>query len=440
MSSKSKKIAVVGAGYTGLAAAYELAKNGYSVDVYEASDAPGGLAGDFDIEGASIELAYHHIFTTDKYIINLAKQTGSYKYLKWLDSSVAIYQHGKLYPFKTAIDLLKFKPLKLHNRIRAGIAVLYLQKYKQWQKLQGLTAVEWLNKYAGKQVYEVIWEPLLKGKFDKEYKHVSMAWLWARVNTRANSREKGKGEQLGYFVGGFKVFTDGLAKACKKNGVRFFYNSKVNALLKGPTVKTAAGQLKYDAVIVTAPTNIFWGLVNKSTPQGYLSDLKKVKYLDALLLIFSSSQELTPYYWHNVNDKDIPFLVFINHTKLMDKKHYGNKNIYYIAAYLDKNSRYLKLDEKTLQAEWFKALRKMFPTFDKTRVSRAIKVHLKDAQHIVDTKYSNYIPDIKTPINGVYLSNFSQIYPEDRGTNFAIKAGQDVAKMLHNDITNSLPE
>ncbi|MEI6237391.1 MAG: FAD-dependent oxidoreductase, partial [Candidatus Saccharibacteria bacterium] len=101
-----KNIAIIGAGYTGLSAAYELSKKGYGVDVFEAIDSIGGLTGVFKIEGQSIELAYHHIFTTDKYIINLSKELGSYKYLKWFDSSVAIYQDGQFYPFKTAADLL----------------------------------------------------------------------------------------------------------------------------------------------------------------------------------------------------------------------------------------------------------------------------------------------------------------------------------------------
>lgn len=43
LKESNKKVAVVGAGPAGLTAAYELRKRGYKVDIYEASDRPGGM-------------------------------------------------------------------------------------------------------------------------------------------------------------------------------------------------------------------------------------------------------------------------------------------------------------------------------------------------------------------------------------------------------------
>ncbi|MEI6237762.1 MAG: FAD-dependent oxidoreductase, partial [Candidatus Saccharibacteria bacterium] len=324
------------------------------------------------------------------------------------------------------------KPLKFHNRIRAGLTVLYLQKQKNYKKLESTSAVDWLNKYAGKQVYEIIWEPLLRGKFDTDYKDVSMAWLWARVSTRANSRIKGKGEQLGYFIGGFKKFTDSLVAACKKNGVNIYTNTKVDKLLDGPKLVVNGQQKTFDQIIVTTATNTFLKLIPQNY-KDYAAQLAQVKYLDALLIVFSSNQDLSNYYWHNVNDKNIPFLVFIQHTNLVSKDLYGGKNVYYIATYLNKDSKYLTFSPQSLQKQWFSSLKKMYSNFDEAKISDLKVVHLKDAQHIVDTKYTSYVPSIKTPINNVYLSNFSQIYPEDRGVNYAIRAGQETAKLIEND-------
>ena len=56
------KIAIIGAGYTGLSAAYDLAKAGHEVTILEHSPTVGGLASGFTIEGTSLEKAYHHIY------------------------------------------------------------------------------------------------------------------------------------------------------------------------------------------------------------------------------------------------------------------------------------------------------------------------------------------------------------------------------------------
>ena len=65
-------ILIVGAGFTGLMAAYELTRKGFKVKIIESEDSPGGLAGVFKFnDGVVIEKFYHHWFTSDKYVFNL---------------------------------------------------------------------------------------------------------------------------------------------------------------------------------------------------------------------------------------------------------------------------------------------------------------------------------------------------------------------------------
>lgn len=438
----AKKVVVIGGGYTGMVAALRLAEKGHKVTILERGPSLGGLASDFVVEDGSLERAYHHLFKTDVHILNMVNELGLNKKLKWHDSSISLYYDGSLYPFKGALDLLRFKPLTFWNRIRTGLVVFYLQRTKNWQKFSNATAYEWMRKNAGEQVTKVIWEPLLKGKFDKYFDKVSMAWLWARVHIRAQSREA-TGEKLGYFDGGFQVFTDALSKRLHKVGVRVKTNSEISSVESQPdgTVHVVFAKAKpqhYDACVATTPSHVFAKLIatNKQIEKSYLKKLESITYLGARLLIFSSEQDLSQYYWHNINDIELPFLVFINHTKLVGKKHYRGKNIYYLATYVPHDHTLFTCSDEELEKAWFKNLKKVFPDFDEHQIHEKHYFRFANAQHIVDTGYVNKIPAYETPLQNIYLANFSQIYPEDRGTNYAVREGDKIASLVDERSSN----
>ena len=127
------------------------------------------------------------------------------------------YYKGEIYPFVSARDLIKFKPLKMINRIRLGLASLLMMRINDWRTIEKRGALEWLRQYAGEEACRIIWEPLLKMKFGDDYEKISAAWLWNRVVDRKGN---GGGDVLGYVKGGYKVLLDGLAERIRKNGGR----------------------------------------------------------------------------------------------------------------------------------------------------------------------------------------------------------------------------
>jgi protoporphyrinogen oxidase len=438
-----KKVVIIGAGYTGLVAALRLAQAGHAVTILERGPGVGGLASDFKVEGASLERAYHHLFKTDTDILGLADELGIGDKLEWHDSSVGLYYGGKLYPFKGALDLARFTPLSFINRVRAGLTVLYLQQTKNWKQFEKISAYQWMKKFAGNQVTEVIWEPLLKGKFDIYFDKVSMAWLWARIHIRAQSREKG-GEKLGYFSGGFQTFTDALVGKLQELGVSIQTGVEIDALKSLPdgrvAVETTSGKPQvYDSCIATTPSHVFAKLIaqNAEAKKTYLKQLESINYLGARLLIFSSDQDISQYYWHNINDIDLPFLVFINHTKLINKKNYNNRHIYYVATYVRHDHELFVCSDEELESLWFSGLKEVFPGFDASQIREKHFFRFANAQHIVDSGYAEKIPDHATPLPNIYLSNFSQIYPEDRGTNYAVRDGKKIAQLVDDSIADS---
>jgi protoporphyrinogen oxidase len=389
-----KKVAIIGAGIGGLTAGYELSKKGYEVTVFEKEKEIGGLLSDFEIEGENLEKVYHHIFKTDKEVIDLIEELGLQSKLKWHKSSIGLYYDGKMYPFLGAIDLLKFGGLGLVDKFRLGLVYLWLKFDGAWKKYENITAAEWMEKWAGKKAYEVIWKPLLKGKFHEYYQKISMAWLWARIHTRGGSTNKKGEEVLGYLDDGFIQIINKLKEKVK--------------IINKEIVNIKDLEKKFDLVIDTRP-------------------IKNIDYIGAVDFVFSSNQSLSEYYWHNINDLKSPFLVMVQHNNLLKNGGYNSKNIYYLGTYVPQDHEYFKISDKKIEKEWFDYLKKIKPEFDEKQVLEKKIFKFKNAQHIVSRKYK--VPGYKVG-EKIYRLNFAQIYPEDRGINFAVKEAKKLIREI----------
>ena len=488
--AEQQSVVIVGGGFTGLAAAWRLARAGHHrVTVVERSSSLGGLAGDFALQGTQIEKTYHHLFATDRFILELARELGLAGKLVWCDSSVGLLHGETIYPFMSPRDILAFKPCHFFNRLRLGLVALYLQRRKDWRRLAGQAAHAWMRRACGRQVMEVVWEPLLRGKFHRYAESVSMAWLWHRIHSRGNSRRDAASEKLGYFRGGFAVITNRIESELTNAGVAIRKNTSVEALQieQGRPVLLMDGRREsFDRCVFTGPSAAFARLLaterqgqadleqketketkgrreyGKSSQKGaifsyggtegeqgscdghrpplqvageeglaaYRRRLESIDYLGAISLVFVSQQAIGDYYWLNINRADAPFLVFIRHTKLVDKSWYNGNEVYYIGTYQPHDSPLFSMSEEEISGLWFGFLKKIYPQFDPALVMEKHLFKLKYAQHIVDTDYQSKIPEYQTPLPGVYLCNFSQVYPEDRGTNYAVREGLRIADLL----------
>ncbi|MFA6250631.1 MAG: NAD(P)/FAD-dependent oxidoreductase [Candidatus Shapirobacteria bacterium] len=415
------KIAIIGGGVGGLVIGYRMAQKGHRVVIYEKKNFLGGLMAGEKQGNIFLEKTYHHIFKSDKYAIKLIEELGFKNKLKWHKSSMAIYWQGKFYPFVTPKDLLTFEPLNIFDKFRLGLVTLYLQKTNKWKKFENIEAYKWMEKWCGKRAYQVIWEPLLRGKFHDFYKEVSMAWLWARIHVRANSKEKGESEEkLGYLHGGFQQITEKLAREIVRMG---------GEVKTGVEIKSF-GEIKADRIIATVPNQPLAKAFNNKIYPKLHRKLTAVNYLGAINVVFESQQNLSEYYWHNINDLNSPFLAFIQHTNLVGRTEYGGNNIYYLGTYVPHDHRYFELDDKEIIIEFTQYLKRIFPEFDIDKARNIRVCKLKFAQQVVTKNYSAKLIPRKLPIKNVYLSNFAQIYPEDRGINYAIREAEKMVGFL----------
>jgi protoporphyrinogen oxidase len=435
----SKKVLIIGGGFTGLTAALRLAQSdGVEVTLVEQAAELGGLAAGFQMAGTSLEKTYHYLFTTDENAIRLARELGVEDKLFWAETTNAIFLNGKVHPFASALDVLRFSPCSLASRLRTGLAIFYLMRRKDWRGLSPQRAHDWMMRACGRSGMDTIWTPLLKGKFGSRYAEVSMAWLWTRIHTRANSRSPGSGEKLGYFRGGFNVLVSAITDYLRERGVKVMTGASVEHISDQRTATIDGTSIPFDACIFTGSSGAFARLVTgNSASGGYLEKLDSIGYLGAVCLVFTSDQALGDAYWVNVNEPGAPFLVFINHTRLVGCDLYQGKHAYYIGAYLPVDDARYRMTDEELTRLWFGYLPHLCPAFDRSQVSEQRIFRFKAAQHVVDTQYEEKIPPYQTPVPGVYLANFSQIFPEDRGTNFAIREGEKIAALVQRELHGS---
>ena len=434
-----KNIGIIGGGIMGLTAAYRLSELGYHVVVFEKNADIGGQAGTFDVCGQSLEKYYHHIFTNDFDIIHLIDELGLGANLKWLESNVGLYYQENVYNWVTALDLLRFSGLSIVNRLRLGLNTLWLQRHSDWHDLENLTARDWIIKHAGERNYEVIWEPLLRGKFGERAGEIGMVWFWGKIYLRLGSRGKGMGkERLGYLMGSYGQVIDTLARKVQEAGGKISTSTPANKIMvKDNRVKGIVvdqGEVFFDAVIAAIPSFSFLPLVDE-LPESYKEKLQMTAYQATACLVLTLKQSLSPFYWMNISDTSMPFVAVVEHTNLVNRSNYNNKHIIYVSNYLTQDSLLYHMNARELLDHYLPYLRKINPEFNPEWIEDYFLWKDEAAQPVIGTHYSQYIAEHRTPISGLYLANTTQIYPEDRGMNYSIRLGNKMSQLVVDNIS-----
>lgn len=428
-------IAIIGAGPAGLAAAYDLTKAGHAVTIFEAAPQVGGLASGFKAPhwDWSLERFYHHWFQSDSSILGLINELGWTDQVLFPRPVTVIYYKGKFHPFDSITSNMPqflLRNFPIWDVVRFGLAGAYLRFSPFWQSLEKSTAADWSRRYFGQNVYNILWRPMLVGKFGETYaQQVNMAWLWARLHSRTT--------RLGSFVGGFQAFLDKLADVVKKQGAEIKLNSPVTGIHKNPagTLTVSAGGLDsaFDAVISTS-SPAFMAQLAPDLPSDYSAQLRNLKSMGAVVMVISLDRQLTPYYWHNLpKEAGFPFLSLVEHTNYMSPEHYGGDHLIYCGDYLETSHEYFNATKEQLLERFLPAFTRFNPAFDRSWIKDTWLFKAAYAQPIPPVNHSHNIPPLRTPLKGLYFASMSQVYPWDRGTNFAIQIGRHVAQMVLDD-------
>jgi len=428
---------IIGAGFTGLSAAYYLTKLGKKTLVLEKNSSPGGLASSFRFnDGVSVEKFYHHWFNSDNDIRGLLKELGVENDIIVKNSSTGMYLNGRIWKLSSPIDLMKFKELSFIDRIRLGSVVIRVKLLKNWKKIDHLSIREWLEPICGKNVYDVVWQPLISAKFSIFAEKISAVWMWKKLALRGGTRNKEGSEQLSYFKGGFGRLAEILVMNIRSQGGEVLFNQDVeNINFQGKKIQSVLVNKKNITGInflFTTALTITASLFKSTRYQTWLESLVKIEYLGNICLILRLKKSLSDTYWINVNEPNFPFVGVIEHTNFDSPENYAGSHIVYLSKYIPSSAKEYSFSNKKYLEYALPYIQKMFPSFSKDWLIDYVVWREKFAQPVTVKNYSNIIPQNKTPYENGFISTMAQIYPEDRGTNYAIREGKKIANYMIN--------
>ena len=426
---------VIGGGLAGLAASYDLLRAGQRVTLLEAAPDFGGLASSFKLEGYPVERFYHFICRSDHHLLTLVNELGLGHKLHWKQTRTAFYYNGRCYSFGTPLDLLNFSAVPWFQRFRFGLHILRSRYRSQWRWLDQIPAKPWLIENIGEQAYNVIWHPLLKVKFGDYHDKISAAWIWHRIWRVAKSRRRlWEHELFGYLEHGTATLVDPLVDWIRaqplaevRTGVRVqpleINDAGIAAVRVGDEV------IQCDTVISTVALPTLSRLAPAQT-SAYFDRVRQVQYIGVVCALFSLKHPFSPNFWMNINDPRLSFNGIIEQSNLNQNLRDAGLNVIYIPFYLPTGEPRYSTPDDALFTEYTDMLKLINPAFEKSWIKERHVFRASHAQPVFTTNFVDLMPSPQTPVRGLYVTDSTQFYPEDRTISAAISQGRKVAAMI----------
>jgi protoporphyrinogen oxidase len=421
------RTAVIGAGALGLTVAYRLAQAGDDVVLIEREALPGGLAAGFEIEPHMwLDKFYHHLFRGDSHAIGLINEVGLGEDLVWRRPLTVTLRDGAVHQLDSPGSLLRFSPLPIVDRLRMGAWLAYLKALPNGARLEGTTAADWIRRRMGAHGYDVVWGPLLRGKFGARATDIATPWFWARVHDRT--------AELGYLRGGFQRLYDALAQRIEALGGQLRLGTEIREIRTGGTapytVAVADGSsIDADRVISTLATRLTCRLTPE-LPDDYRKQYEWGDAYGAHCLILALDRPLTGSYWMNVNDPGFPFMALVEHTNYMDSRDYGDRHLVYLGNYKPMDDPLLRMTTDEAVDLMTPALQRITPSFNRSWITDSWSFAAPFAQPIVTVDYRDHIPPFETPLPGLWVASMFQVYPHDRGQNYSIALAERLVRSV----------
>jgi len=425
------RVVVIGGGISGSVTALRLARAGREVVLLERAPNLGGLVVSFSVGGTPLECFYHHVFPNEREILRLINELGLGPRFQWFPSTVGVLTNDRIWPFTSALDLLRFEPLPLWDRVRMGLGSVRMTG-ADWRRFDRIQAREWLRVATGDRAIETIWDPMLRFKFGTAGANVPASWMAARFRQRASARTL-RGERLGYLRGGFRQLFDALGAELERLGASVRTGTGVERIevreggIAGVVLDDGT-ELETNAVVYAGQLPNLAGLLPAEAIDPRMPGL--VGRLGATCIVLELTRSISDTYWTNVCVDDVPFGALIEHTNLVPADDYDGRHIAYLGRYFTPDDPLAKADLGKTAKAWIKALAKHLPNFSRDDVIDVHPFRTPYAAPLISLGYRRRLIPVRSHIDGLFVATTAQIYPEDRGMNEGVRLADEAADMV----------
>jgi protoporphyrinogen oxidase len=420
------KVLIAGAGVMGLAAAFELLEEGHEVEVFEAAERPGGLAGSFDFDGLRAEKFYHFLCGCDRVYMRWLERLGLSGRLRWRRTGMAVFRDERLHAFGDPISLLRFSPLSPPARLRYGLHVLSAKRRTDWKALENVPARDWLLEGAGEEAYRVVWEPLLRQKFADATDTISAAWIWSRIHRLASSRNRLFQEWLGFLEGGSDAFIQALTEAVSAKGGRIRCASPIERLFLEDSrvlgARACGRDYPADAVVSTIPLSFLLRLAPE-LPPGYREQAVDLGNIGVRCIVLKMAKPLTPYFWINVND-ELPVCGLIEYTNLNPPEAFQGRTLVYSPLYVPATHPRYRSPEAAVLEETLDSIARVVPGFDRSTVVDYRVFREPFAQPVCPVRFTSRLAPLRTPARNLVAADTTHLLPHDRSISDSLALAQ----------------
>lgn len=436
--ARKQRVAVIGAGPMGLAAAYELAKLGAEVTVFERDDRVGGMSAFIDFAGTRIERYYHFICKPDQTTFDYLNEFGLAHALRWTATRMGFYFNGRLYDWGHPLALLTFPGLGLIDKIRYGLHVMKAKTVEDWRPFDAFSSTQWLKASIGERAYDVLWRSLFHFKFYELQDQLSAAWLGTRIKRVALSRRNIFQEEMGYLVGGSELLLDAVCGRLRELGAGVCLGAGVEQVRiegGGDAARVSAVQvngdvLPFDQVISTIPLPYLVRVIPE-LPADEKAKVAAIRNVGVVCVLLKLKRPFTRNFWMNINDPRIEIPGLIEYTNLNPL---DGSSIIYAPYYMPQTHPKYRRDFDAFIDETLAYMKMIRPDFDPAaEVVASAASRYEFAQTVCSPGFYDALPPMRSKVRGLYMADTSHYYPEDRSISESMRIGARLASMAVDD-------
>lgn len=402
--------AVIGGGISGLASACRIAGLGHKVTLYETEDFLGGLGTTFPYRNGYLERFYHCMLPTDQWLIAWLRELGLESELLWRRVGMGFMHKKRVYPMGTPMDLLRFSPLSITERLRLGMMGLRAKRNGASPVLDHIPVADWIRAQVGDRAFDILWKPLLQAKIGDGWAGIPALWLASRM-----SREKNSGPEVkGCLRRGYRSLIDAFERELRTRGVELKFKVKVRAIERdGERMALRfedGGLATHDTVVATSPLLAFQRMTKGL---GLPASIEKLPldYQGVVSGVFLLERPLSPYYWMPIVDSGATAQGVVEMSNLVPLGRSKGLYVTYLMNYTHRDSELFKKSDEEMLGLYRADLENLFPNAGRTIVDQYL-FRAPFVEPIWTLDYSRRRPPTSVIPGRLYLACTAQVYPD----------------------------